>query len=180
MLDHGTFAREIARRVDHAAIWTLIAASLTAIYALAFEGTRRWVIVTAIWVATLAGIVLKALFVEGLPEQLWLALYLGLGWFGTLAMIEIAWTRGWSSVRLLMLGGAVYSGGALLDLARVPTLLPGVIGPHEVFHLAVIGGVFLHWRYVQQLATTSPARSGTFAQEPSTRGIGPALARAVG
>lgn len=154
MLEHGSAAREIARRVDLAAIWTLIAASLTAIYALAFGGPRRWLIIGAVWVAALAGIVFGTFFVELLPERVRLGLYLGLGWLGALAMVQIARARGWSSVRLLMLGGLVYSVGALLDLARVPVLVPALVGPHEVFHLAVMTGAFIHWRYVQQLATT--------------------------
>lgn len=153
LLEPGSVEREVARRVDHAAIWMLIAGSLTAIHALAFRERWRWWVVAAIWAAALTGIVLKALFVEGLPDSVWLALYLGLGWMGMLVMIKIAYARGWSSVRLLLLGGLVYSVGALMDLAQVPVLIPRVVGSHEVFHFAVITGVFLHWRYVRQLAT---------------------------
>jgi hemolysin III len=149
---HGSVEREVARRVDHAAIWVLIAGSLTAIHALALREPWRWWIIAAIWTAASAGIVLKALYVEGLPEWTWLALYLGLGWMGILVLLRIAYLHGWARIRLLAIGGLLYSVGALLDLARVPVVMPGVIGSHEVFHFAVIGGVFFHWRYVRQLA----------------------------
>jgi hemolysin III len=152
LFEPGTVEREVARRVDHAAIWILIAGSLTAIHALALREPWRWWAIAATWTAATTGIVLKALFVDGLPDWMWLALYLGLGWMGTIVMLRIAYLNGWSSVRLLLVGGLVYSTGALLDLLGVPILVPRVFGAHEVFHFAVIGGVFIHWRYVRQLA----------------------------
>jgi hemolysin III len=170
MLERGSTAREIARRVDHAAIWMLIAATLTAIHAFASRDRGRWFIIAMIWVAALTGLVLKAMFVDGLPDGLWLALYMGLGWFGTVAMVKIARVHGWSSVRLLAWGGLVYTVGAGLDLAKIPVIVPGWVGPHELFHVAVMLGVLIHWRYVQELATDP--RIGTSGMFVRRQGIG--------
>lgn len=175
MLEHGSVAREIARRVDHAAIWLLIAATLTAIHVLAFRDVWRWGVVVTIWVVTIAGIVLKAIFVDVLSDRLWLMAYMGLGWFGSLAAMKLAWVRGWSSVRLLWWGGLVYMVGAGLDFAKTPVIVPGWIGPHEVFHLAVMTGVFIHWRYVRQLATDPKVVLGS----PGERTRMPTMSEAV-
>lgn len=165
-LEHGTVAREILRRIDHAAILTLIAGTLTAISVLAFRDGDRKLATSTIWTVALAGIVLETLFMDVLPPWIWLVFYLGLGWAGALAMMQLAFTRGWSRVRLLFAGGMVYTVGALLDSARIPTLIPDFVGPHEVFHLTVCAGALLHWRYLHQLATTTPLTSQPTHRQP--------------
>ncbi|MAB90467.1 MAG: hypothetical protein CMJ90_13555 [Planctomycetes bacterium] len=46
--------------------------------------------------------------------------------------------------------GLAYSFGAVFEFLQPPFLIPGVIGPHEVFHFAVIVGVIYHWGFVKQ------------------------------
>jgi len=50
-----------------------------------------------------------------------------------------------------MYGGIAYSVGAILEFMRAPELIPGVIGPHELFHIAIIFGVVYHWRFVSEI-----------------------------
>ncbi|MDP7267881.1 MAG: hemolysin III family protein [Pirellulales bacterium] len=63
-------------------------------------------------------------------------------------------------------GTVIYIAGGAIQLAGYPTLIPGVVGPHEVFHLAVIFGISFHWKFIARFAdgqmpqTTSELRSG--------------------
>jgi channel protein (hemolysin III family) len=52
----------------------------------------------------------------------------------------------------LLAGGLAYSVGAILLGLQWPTIIPGVFGPHEVWHIAVIIGLSLHWRFIARLA----------------------------
>ena len=52
----------------------------------------------------------------------------------------------------MLAGGLAYSVGAILLGLQWPTIIPGVFGPHEVWHIAVITGLSLHWRFIARLA----------------------------
>ena len=45
-----------------------------------------------------------------------------------------------------------YTIGALCEVNRIPVLWPGVIAHHEVFHVAVIGGLAAHWVFLYRYA----------------------------
>ena len=65
----------------------------------------------------------------------------------------MVWRRyGLLFVRPLISGGVAYTVGAVIDGVGWPTLIPHVIGPHELFHVAVLIGVASHWRFVLQFA----------------------------
>ena len=46
------------------------------------------------------------------------------------------------------MGGLAYTLGALLDLVRWTEIIPGVIGPHELLHFAVLAGMGFHWWFL--------------------------------
>jgi hemolysin III len=46
----------------------------------------------------------------------------------------------WPAVAVLLLGGLLYTVGALVYALRRPDPYPQVFGFHEIFHLFVIGG----------------------------------------
>ncbi len=56
--------------------------------------------------------------------------------------------------------------GALLDFVRQPVLVPGVIGPHELFHVAVLVGLGLHWWFVFHVADATGSMKDTQAGLP--------------
>lgn len=45
-----------------------------------------------------------------------------------------------------------YTFGALTDFLRWPVLAPGILGPHELFHLAVLAGLSFHWMFIRSFA----------------------------
>ena len=158
-LPHGTFEREVFRRLDHSAIWTMIAGTFTAIHLVGFRGTWRWSIPAVAWVIACVGIVFKLAFYESFSELVWLSAYLGLGWLGVLSIVELARKRRWGVVRLMLWGGLAYTFGAVLEYWRGALSFPRLVGPHEVFHVAVIVGIALHWLLVWRLGQARQAHA---------------------
>ncbi len=150
LLSPGSTSRYVLRHLDHAAIWVMIAGTFTPIHLMLFRGWGRWGVLTLIWTAAITGIVLKTIFFDDFPEWLGLAFYLGLGWVGCVTGIVLIRRLGVRAARSLIYGGLAYSFGAVFEFLQPPFLIPGVIGPHEVFHFAVIVGVIYHWGFVKQ------------------------------
>lgn len=152
ILPEGTGARDTFQVLDHAAIFALIAATFTPIHAIVFRGAWRWAMLGLVWGAAIVAAGLKSVFFTETPEWLGLTLYLGLGWLGAISG-AVLWRRlGFEFVRPLLWGALAYTFGALMDFLKYPTVLPAVIGPHELFHLAVLAGIAWHWRFIVSVA----------------------------
>ena len=152
LLPFGSTAREVLRRLDLAAIFTLIAGTFTAAHGILFTGRGRWIPLLLVWSAAITGIVLAAIFAGATPPWLVITIYLAFGWAGAFSAIAL-WRRyGLSFIQPLMIGAVAYTVGAVVDGAGWPTLIPRVVGPHELFHVAVLIGVAAHWRFVLQFA----------------------------
>jgi channel protein (hemolysin III family) len=137
-------------RLDHAAIFLLIAGSFTAIHTVAFTGFGRWGVITMVWVGTVAIITIKTAFFDSIGELSGLMMYLGFSWTGILSGIAL-WRRyGFGFIQPMVYGGLAYTLGAVLEILRMPVLIEGVVGPHEVFHVAVLIGISCHWWFVHR------------------------------
>jgi channel protein (hemolysin III family) len=152
---HGA-GRVVLQRLDHAAIFFMIAGTMTAVQALLFRGVWQWGVIIVLWVTTATAITLKTIFFADVPESLSLAMYLGLGWIGAVSGWRIHRRFGWAFIRPLVYGALAYSVGAVLEYMRQPVLIPGVVGPHELFHVAVLAGLGWHWRFLYDLAAPTP------------------------
>jgi channel protein (hemolysin III family) len=149
--------REFLRRLDHAAIFVLIAGTFTPVHAILFRGAWRWGVLVGVWAFALCGIVFKTLYFADIPESIGLFLYLAFGWFGLASSIALARRFGFRVVRLALSGAMAYTLGALVDFLRWPDPLPGIVGPHELFHLAVLAGISFHWRFIYGVAARERA-----------------------
>jgi channel protein (hemolysin III family) len=152
----GGGARDVLQRLDHAAIFVLIAGTFTPIHTLLFRGVLRWGMLVFIWTLAVLGVTLKSIFFTGTPPVLGLGLYVVMGWFGIVAMVAVARRTGFRSTRTLVAGGVVYTIGALIEGLSPPPLVAGVVRAHEIFHLAVLGGLALHWRFVWNAIAMRP------------------------
>jgi len=144
----GTAERAFLRRLDHGAIFILIAGTFTAAHAILFTGFWRWGMITLIWVLAAVGVVAKVFFFEDVSEAVGLAFYLGMGWVGVASGVRVMQLYDWHLLRLLLAGGLAYTVGAVLEFLRWPNLAPGILGPHELFHLCVLIGVAAHWEFL--------------------------------
>jgi channel protein (hemolysin III family) len=153
MSRRGSPANELLLRLDHAAIFVLIAGTCTPMHALLFRGWLRWGPLTLIWSVAALGVASRMVRFAEMGAGALIAVYLALGWLGGISGL-LLWRRfGKAFVRPLFLGGVAYSIGAMVELFHWPILVPSVIHPHEIFHIAVLVGAMCHWQFVWQFAS---------------------------
>jgi len=156
LLAVGGGGRMVLRMLDHAGIFLLIAGSFTPVHMIMFTGWLRWGFLGLVWALAITGITLTVVFFDRIPEWLSLCLYLGLGWFGLFSGVWLMRRYGFHFITPLLLSGLAYSLGGIGEYLRRPILIQGVIGPHELFHVAVIAGIALHWRFVYRCLEKGP------------------------
>jgi hemolysin III len=136
-IDWSPGARQRMRRLDHAAIFTLIAGGYTPLFALVPSTSGGHGALVAIWVGGGIGVV-KSLFWPHAPKWLTALFGVGLGWAVVGQVADRAPVVGWLTVDMLVASGVIYSLGALVYALKRPDPLPRVFGYHEVFHAIVI------------------------------------------
>ena len=151
-----TLMRSVMVRIDHAAIFFLIAATYTPVHIIEFRGWMRWGVLGLIWAAAAAGMLLKIAFFNALAEWLSLTLYLTLGWAGLFTAYALHRVVGRKPLMPIVIGAMAYTVGALVDVSGLAPLVPGLIGVHEVFHFCVLVGVAAHWIYIRRIAIHAP------------------------
>jgi hemolysin III len=124
------------RRLDHAAIYLLIAGTYTPFGLLALPPAWAAVVLSIVWSGCALAIVLKLVWVDA-PKWLAATLAVALGWVGAVALSELA-SAGAGPLVLLTVGGVLYTAGALVYALRRPDPVPAVFGYHELFHALVI------------------------------------------
>ncbi len=145
--------RRILQRLDHGAIFVMIAGTFTPVHGICFRGRPRWVPLVLMWLAATVGLTLKTVFFTAVAEGVGLLFYIVLGWAGMFTVLTL-WRRfGYRFVEPLVWGGVAYTVGGILEFLRWPVLIPGVVGPHELFHVCVLVGIGLHWKFVFQIAS---------------------------
>ncbi len=141
-------ARARMRRLDHSAIFLLIAGTYTPFCFLLDSPSGR-TLLAVVWCGATLGM-LRAIFWVHAPKLFIAASYLALGW------VVIPW---WPSLRevftrrevmLLAVGGAAYSTGAVVYALRKPDPSPTVFGYHEIFHALVIVAAGCHFAAVME------------------------------
>ncbi len=129
--------RRWMRRLDHAAIYLLIAGTYTPFALLALPTTWRWTILPVVWCGAFAAIFVKLAWVDA-PKWLAAAFGIALGWIGILLLPHLWDHAGATGVLLLGMGGLLYTGGAIVYARGRPDPFPTVFGYHELFHALVI------------------------------------------
>ncbi|MDZ4662980.1 MAG: hemolysin III family protein [Pseudomonadota bacterium] len=140
----STERRAWMRRLDHSSIFVLIAGSATPICLLALSRESASRVLVFIWIATVMGVI-QSLFWVNAPKWLSAVLYVSVGWMVAPYLREFHATLGIAKVTLLLLGGLVYTIGALVYAFRYPNPSPRYFGYHEIFHLLVIVGAAFHF-----------------------------------
>ena len=137
-------ARRVMRRLDHAAIYLLIAGTYTPYGLLVLDGGWRWTVLAIVWCGAAAAILQKLVWVDA-PTWVAASLGLGLGWVGVVAFPEIVRDTGITGSMLLVAGGCLYTAGAVIYALKRPDLVPRVFGYHELFHALVIGAALCQY-----------------------------------
>ena len=132
------------RRLDHGTIFFMIAASYTPVALLVLRGATATAILIGVWAGAGLGMVFAA---TGIAEKrvFGLVSYIVLGWVAVLAMPELARRLGGGDLSLLLVGGGLYTVGAIVLGTRWPNPSPRVFGYHEVWHVMVIAACVCHF-----------------------------------
>jgi hemolysin III len=137
-------AVNIWRKLDHVAIFFMIAGTYTPICYIYLDGAWFWSIMGVQWACVIAGFFFKVFYLRA-PRIISPILYLIMGWIAIIP-INIFWDQmSTLSFFLLFGGGVAYSIGAILYAIKKPNPVPGVFGFHEIFHIFILLGALLHY-----------------------------------
>ena len=130
--------KPVLRKLDHTAIYLLIAGTYTPLTLITLHGPWGWGILTANWTLAVAGIV-HAWSPWRHRRALAHVLYVLMGWLILIAVVPLSHALQVGGLVLLVLGGAVYTSGlAFYAWRRLPY-------NHLVWHLFVLTGSVLHF-----------------------------------
>ena len=135
--------KRLLKRIDHANIFLLIAGTYTPLSLLALPPDKGLVLLSAVWGGALLGIGFRVFWITA-PRWLYVPIYLGLGWaaivfFGDLFAVNPA------MMTLVLVGGLLYTAGALVYGFKRPNPVPGHFGFHEIFHTCTVLAFLCHW-----------------------------------
>ncbi len=131
------------KRADHSMIFLFIAGSYTPFAVLGLPAATGRTLLIVVWIGALSGVALKMLWPLA-PVWVGVPLYLILGW----AIVPVAPTLiqqvGFAPFILLLVGGVLYSVGAVLYATKWPNPWPTTFGHHEFFHAATVLAAICH------------------------------------
>jgi hemolysin III len=135
----------LLRRLDHSAIYLLIAGTYTPVCISVLPGTLGTVILVIIWIFAAAGILAKAFLFDRIPNWVSTALYIAMGWLGVVAIVPLVRALPFEGIAWLAGGGLLYTLGAVIYGLKKPDPFPGIFGSHEIWHLFVSAGAASHF-----------------------------------
>jgi hemolysin III len=137
-------AIQVLRKIDHSAIYLLIAGTYTPFCLIAFQGFWHYGLLAIIWVLAVAGIITK-IFIINTPRWLTAGLYILMGWLSVSAVGEFLRRLPPQTFVWLLAGGILYTLGALIYITKKGDFFPGVFGFHEVWHVFVLLAAAAHF-----------------------------------
>lgn len=147
------------KRFDHANIFLLIAGSYTPITLLALPRDKGLLLIIAIWAVALLGIGFRVFWI-GAPRWLYVVIYIAMGWAAVVYLPEFL-EANLAMMLLILIGGLLYTLGAVFYAMKKPNPFPGHFGFHEIFHTFTVLAFMCHWSAVL-LISLSPV-AGSFA-----------------
>ena len=143
-------SRAIMKRLDHSAIYIMIAGTFTPVTMLALPEPAGTRLLLSIWFVAVVGII-QSIFFVNLPKMVSAVLYLIAGYMIAPYFKDLIPRLGSINMILLVTGGLAYSIGALTYGLKRPKLNPLVFGYHELFHLLVSVGAVLHFMLIYSI-----------------------------
>lgn len=142
--------RMFLNRLDHVAIFLLIAGTYTPILFNLFPVPWRWVSLTIVWLVAIGGMIYK-LFSPKIHGLINASIYPVMSWAGVVPALFVFRIGSFVDplgVALLVTGGIIYMTGFVVYYRRKPDPWPGFFGHHELWHLFVMGGSFFHFLFM--------------------------------
>ena len=130
--------KKILQKVDHAAIYLLIAGTYTPFTLVNLRGGWGWTLFGMVWSIAIAGMIME-LIVQRRYKSISIGLYLGLGWLVMIAIGPVIDNVAPGGIVLLLAGGLCYSLGVIFYVWK------SLLYHHAVWHLFVLAGSALHF-----------------------------------
>jgi hemolysin III len=108
------------------------------------HGTSRVLLLSVIWGAALVGLLFR-LFWLSAPRWLYTLLYLAMGWGAVGWFGQFYHSGGLAVISLILVGGAFYTGGAIVYGFKRPNPSPRWFGFHEIFHACTLLAFAAHY-----------------------------------
>lgn len=129
--------RAVLKRMDHSAIFLLIAGTYTPFLMLTLQSRMANILLVVLWVIAIVGIVFKVFFVHRF-KRVSLFSYLAMGWLSLLVIADLYQALPSPAFTLLLAGGVSYTIGTAFYAAKQ------VHYTHAIWHLFVLGGAACH------------------------------------
>lgn len=139
----GPRTRIVLKRIDHANILLLIAGTYTPLAVLALPPAQGTLLLVLVWSGALLGILFRVFWIDA-PRWLYVALYLLLGWAAVMYIGDLL-RANVAMMVLVIVGGLLYTGGAIIYALKRPNPWPGHFGFHEIFHVCTVLAFLCHW-----------------------------------
>ena len=132
-------AKALFKKLDHVAIYLLIAGTYTPFTLITLRGPWGWSLFGAVWGLAIAGIILDSLHKKG-KRTLQISLYVLMGWCIVIAMVPLTKNLPSGGLAWLVTGGVLYTGGIVFYVLdkRLPH-------GHGIWHLFVLAGSISHY-----------------------------------
>ncbi len=135
------------RKLDHIAIYVLIAGTYTAICSVFLTGSMQIAILFIQWFLVFSGIFIT-LFWLNAPRIFSTAIYVLMGWVVLIPIKSLYLNMPAKIFSLLFIGGVLYTIGAVIYALKKPNFFNNKIGFHEIFHFFIVGGAVTHYLMV--------------------------------
>ena len=132
-------AKNLFRKLDHCAIYLVIAGTYTPFALVALKGAWSWTLLGAVWALAAVGIVQECWLAKG-KRFTSLAIYLLMGWLAIVALVPLAEALSWSGVAWMVGGGLVYTFGIIFYLYDEQ-----FTHWHGIWHVFVLVGSAAHY-----------------------------------
>lgn len=135
--------KAVWRRIDHANIPILIAGTYTPFAIFLLDASEAKILLIAVWGGAIATALLRIVWLRA-PRWLYVIAYIALGWAAIAFMPEFFRSGGLLIFTLIVLGGVLYSAGAIIYATKRPDISPRWFGFHELFHTFTAGAFLAH------------------------------------
>ncbi len=142
----------IRRKLDHMAIFFMIAGAYTPVCYFRLSGVWRIGIIIIQWVLVFGGLFFK-LFYLSTHRYIYTIIYLIMGWIGVVAIRQLLLAMPYIELLFLILGGLSYTIGAIFYILKKPNLRPE-FGFHEIFHFSILLGAVFHYVMIYHIFIT--------------------------
>lgn len=142
--------KAVLRRIDHANIFLLIAGTYTPLALLALPPDQGNLLLWLVWSGTLVGIAMRVFWLRA-PRWIYVPIYLGLGWAAIMYIVPL-FNANVAMMVLVLVGGGLYTLGAVVYGTKWPNPSPKNFGFHEIFHSFTVLAFFCHWTAVLLIA----------------------------